>query len=57
MKKLINDPRDAMQESLAGFAEAHSDILKVSFDPVYMVRADANPGALIHVTPLPASSR
>src|SRR6188768_3727074 len=41
MKKLINDPRDAMRESLAGFAEAHSDILKVSFDPVYVVRADA----------------
>src|SRR5688572_26289301 len=41
MKKLINDPRDAMQESLAGFAEAHADILKVSFDPVYVVRADA----------------
>jgi len=32
MKKLINDPQDAMRESLAGFAEAHSDILKVSVD-------------------------
>jgi phosphoenolpyruvate---glycerone phosphotransferase subunit DhaK len=41
MKKLINDPSDAMRESLAGFAEAHSDILKVSLDPVYVVRADA----------------
>ena len=41
MKKLINDPRDAMRESLAGFAAAHSEILKVSFDPVYVVRADA----------------
>ena len=41
MKKLINDPRDAMRESLAGFAEAHSEILKVCFDPVYVVRADA----------------
>jgi dihydroxyacetone kinase-like protein len=41
MKKLINDPQDVMRESLAGFAEAHSDILKVSFDPVYVVRADA----------------
>jgi len=41
MKKLINDPQDAMRESLAGFAEAHSDILKVCFDPVYVVRADA----------------
>src|SRR6476620_7477342 len=41
MKKLINDPRDAMQDSLAGFAEAHAEILKVNFDPVYVVRADA----------------
>ena len=41
MKKLINNPADAMQESLAGFAEAPSEILKVSFDPVYVVRADA----------------
>ena len=41
MKKLINDPQDAMRESLAGFGEAHSDILKVNFDPVYVVRADA----------------
>ena len=41
MKKLINDPGDVVRESLAGFAAAHSDILKVSFDPVYVVRADA----------------
>jgi dihydroxyacetone kinase-like protein len=41
MKKLINDPLNVMRESLAGFAEAHSDILKISFDPVYVVRNDA----------------
>jgi dihydroxyacetone kinase-like protein len=41
MKKLINDAQDVVKESLAGFAHAHSDILKVSFDPVYVVRADA----------------
>jgi dihydroxyacetone kinase-like protein len=41
MKKLINDPRNTVRESLAGFAQAHSDILKVNFDPVYVVRADA----------------
>ena len=41
MKKLINDPSDVMRESLAGFAEAHADILKASFDPVYVVRNDA----------------
>ena len=41
MKKLINGPLDVMRESLEGFAAAHSDILKASFDPVYVVRADA----------------
>jgi phosphoenolpyruvate---glycerone phosphotransferase subunit DhaK len=41
MKKLINDPQDAMRESLTGFAAAHADILKVCFEPVYVVRADA----------------
>ena len=41
MKKLINDPQNAMRDSLAGFAEAHAEILKVNFDPVYVVRADA----------------
>jgi phosphoenolpyruvate---glycerone phosphotransferase subunit DhaK len=41
MKKLINDPQDAVQESLRGLALAHPDILRVSFDPVYVVRVDA----------------
>jgi phosphoenolpyruvate---glycerone phosphotransferase subunit DhaK len=41
MKKLINDPGDVVRESLAGFAAAHSDIVKVLIDPVYVVRADA----------------
>jgi dihydroxyacetone kinase-like protein len=41
MKKLINDPLNVMRDSLEGFAAAHSDILKASFDPVYVVRADA----------------
>jgi phosphoenolpyruvate---glycerone phosphotransferase subunit DhaK len=41
MKKLINDPRDAVQESLAGFAAAHADLLQLHLDPTYVVRADA----------------
>src|SRR5690242_9550781 len=41
MKKLINDPQDVVRESLQGLAAAHSDLLRVSFDPVYVVRADA----------------
>lgn len=41
MKKLINDPQAVVEESLAGLALAHPDILKVSFDPLYVVRAGA----------------
>src|SRR5579862_9783157 len=41
MKKLINDPADVVRDSLRGLALAHPDILRVSFDPVYVVRADA----------------
>ncbi len=41
MKKLINDPQDVVRESLAGLARAHADILRVSTDPVFVVRADA----------------
>jgi len=41
MKKLINDPANVVRESLEGLALAHADILKVSFDPAYVVRLDA----------------
>jgi dihydroxyacetone kinase-like protein len=41
MKKLINDPQSVVRESLQGLAAAHPDLLRVSFDPVYVVRADA----------------
>lgn len=41
MKKLINDPQNVMRESLEGFVAAHSDIVKASFDPVYVMRVDA----------------
>ena len=41
MKKLINDPRDVVRESLEGLALAHADMLRVSFDPVHVVRIDA----------------
>jgi dihydroxyacetone kinase-like protein len=41
MKKLINDPAHVVRESLAGLARAHADVLRVSFDPVYVARADA----------------
>ena len=41
MKKLINDPKDVVRESLEGLALAHADILTVSFDPIYVIRRDA----------------
>src|SRR5215218_10798782 len=41
MKKLINQPEDVVTEALQGMAVAHPDLLKVSFGPNYIVRADA----------------
>lgn len=41
MKKLINDVENVVKDSLAGMAEAHADLIKVYFDPDYVVRADA----------------
>ena len=41
MKKLINDPRAVVAESLEGFGMAHSDLVKVHADPAYVTRRDA----------------
>lgn len=41
MKKLINKPEDVVKEELEGIAVAHPDLVKVHFDPNYIVRADA----------------
>ncbi len=41
MKKLINKPEDVVKESLAGLAAAHRDLVRVHFDPDFIVRADA----------------
>ena len=41
MKKLINRPEDVVVESLQGVARAHPDLVRVNFDPNYVVRADA----------------
>jgi len=41
MKKLINDPNSVVHESLVGLALAHPEILKVCFNPVYVIRTDA----------------
>lgn len=41
MKKLINRVEDVVREELAGLAAAHADMVRVHFDPNYVVRADA----------------
>ena len=41
MKKLINKPDDVVTEALQGMASAHPDLLRVSYGPNYIVRADA----------------
>ena len=41
MKKLINDPGAVVDEALHGFAAAHPDLVRVNYDPKYVVRADA----------------
>ncbi|QWT23196.1 dihydroxyacetone kinase subunit DhaK [Subtercola sp. PAMC28395] len=38
MKKIINDPKDVVTESVAGFGAAHPDLVTVSLDPVYILR-------------------
>jgi dihydroxyacetone kinase-like protein len=41
MKKLVNDPRNVVDEAVAGFGAAHGDIVRVSLDPVFIARSDA----------------
>jgi dihydroxyacetone kinase-like protein len=41
VKKLLNDPRHLVRESLEGFALAHPDLVRVSTQPALVVRADA----------------
>jgi len=41
MKKLINAPEAVVEDALRGVEAAHGDRLRVSFDPAYVVRADA----------------
>jgi dihydroxyacetone kinase-like protein len=41
MKKLINHAENVVKESLAGLAAAHGDLVKVHYDPNFIVRIDA----------------
>lgn len=38
MKKLINDPRAVVEESVEGFGLAHADLVEVHRDPTYVTR-------------------
>ncbi len=40
MKKLINKPEDVVTEALQGMAQAHPDLIKVNYNPNYIVRAE-----------------
>jgi len=41
MKKLINNPEDVVKEELKGIELAHPDLVKVYYDPDFIVRADS----------------
>jgi dihydroxyacetone kinase-like protein len=41
VKKIINDPATVVAESLAGMALAHPELITVSSQPAFIVRADA----------------
>src|SRR6266480_3263053 len=41
MKKLINSPDDVVREELQGIEAAHPDLVRVHYEPNYIVRADA----------------
>jgi phosphoenolpyruvate---glycerone phosphotransferase subunit DhaK len=41
MKKLINKPENVVREALEGMALAHPDLIKVCYEPNYIVRVDA----------------
>jgi dihydroxyacetone kinase-like protein len=41
MKKFLNDPADAVKESLAGLAAAHGELLRYDAEAQVVVRADA----------------
>jgi dihydroxyacetone kinase-like protein len=41
VKKIINDPANVVTEALQGMALAHPDLIKVTLEPAFIVRADA----------------
>ena len=50
MKKLINDPQNVLAESLEGFAQAHSGIVKLSPDRRFVHRVSSKKGKVALVS-------
>ena len=50
MKKFINHVDDFLAESLAGFAAAHSDLVVLNREPVFVRRKDLKPGKVALVS-------
>ncbi|MCK0117093.1 dihydroxyacetone kinase DhaK subunit [Isoptericola sp. CG 20/1183] len=49
MKKLLDDPAQAVDDSLRGFALAHADAVEVRFDPTFVLRAGGTPPGRVAV--------
>jgi dihydroxyacetone kinase-like protein len=47
MKKLINDPRAVVEESVQGFGMAYPNLVTVSTDPTFITRKDAPVGGKV----------
>ncbi len=50
MKKLINSPDTALDQSLSGFGRAHGDLVSVHFSPRYVTRARKKSGKVALVS-------
>src|SRR3954471_14640439 len=50
MKKLINDPQHVLAESLEGFAQAHSGIVKLSPDRRFVHRVSSSKGKVAMIS-------
>nr|BFE37386.1 dihydroxyacetone kinase subunit DhaK [Actinomadura rugatobispora] len=49
-RHIVNDPDDLVAEALEGLALAHPDLVRVHFDPAYVVRADGTRGKVALVS-------
>src|SRR5919199_468909 len=51
MKKLINAPDAVVREALEGMEAAHGDLIRVNYEPAYIVRADARVQGKVGIIP------